>query len=230
MFARSKWRLDALAAELVIEAPPDGGAVGRVHVEPVDIRDAQAVEAAFARAAGAQGPFHALVANAGIGGANEAGPEDRFADLVATNLSGSYHSARAFERHAAQGPGPRHLVFIASILARIGVSGYTGYCASKAGLLGLTRALAMEWAPKDVRVNALCPGWVDTEMAREGIAGIAAGCGVSEEQALAMAMAQVPLGRMGTPEEVAGAVAWMLSPDAGLLTGQTLDQNGGAWM
>jgi NAD(P)-dependent dehydrogenase (short-subunit alcohol dehydrogenase family) len=119
---------------------------------------------------------------------------------------------------------------IASILARFGVPGYTGYCASKAGLLGLTRALAMELAPDDVRVNAVCPGWVNTAMARVGIKGMADAMDVSYDEARAEAMRAVPMGRMSEPSHVAGLVAWLLSEDAMGVTGQTLDMNNGAWM
>jgi len=93
------------------------------------------------------------VANSGLGGPNEPGPDDRFDDLVTTNLNGTYRSIRAFESHLAPGPEARHVVVIASILARIGVPGYTGYCASKAGLLGLVRSFAAELAPANVQVN-----------------------------------------------------------------------------
>jgi NAD(P)-dependent dehydrogenase (short-subunit alcohol dehydrogenase family) len=172
----------------------------------------------------------ALVANAGIGGPNEPGPKDRFEDLVATNLSGTYACLRAAQRHLAAGPDARHLVVIASVLARIGVGGYTGYCASKAGLLGLVRALAVELAPHNVQVNAVCPGWVDTEMAREGLRGMASAMGASLDEAKRTAMSAVPLGRMSRPEDVAGMVAWLVSPDARGVTGQGLDMNGGAFM
>ena len=97
--------------------------VGEALVVPADVRDRAAVDAAFARAAAERGPLFALVANAGIGGPNEAGPEDRFDDLVETNLTGTYSSARAAERHLADGPGARHLVLMASILGRFGVPG-----------------------------------------------------------------------------------------------------------
>ena len=121
-------------------------------------------------------------------------------------------------------------MFISSILARIGVAGYTGYCASKAGILGLARALAVELAPEDVHVNAVCPGWVATEMAFQGIQGIADGVGTDYDGAMEMAMSQVPMGRMSEPEDVAGLVAWLLTPDARGVTGQGLDMNGGAFM
>jgi NAD(P)-dependent dehydrogenase (short-subunit alcohol dehydrogenase family) len=195
-----------------------------------DIRKPKQVDAAFDAAAKASGPVHVLVANSGIGGANEPGKRDRFDDLIATNLSGTYACLRAAQRHLAPGPDARHLVVISSILARIGVAGYTGYCASKAGLLGLVRALAMELAPANVQVNAVCPGWVNTEMAHAGIDGIAKAIGGSHDDALKLAMEPVPLKRMSEPEDVAGLVAWLVSNDARGVTGQALDINNGAFM
>jgi NAD(P)-dependent dehydrogenase (short-subunit alcohol dehydrogenase family) len=119
---------------------------------------------------------------------------------------------------------------IASILARIGVAGYTGYSASKTGLLGLVRSLAAELAAQNVQVNAICPGWVRTDMAREGLELIARELGTGLDEAEELALRSVPLGRMGEPEDVAGTVAYLLSPAARGVTGQALDQNGGAWM
>ena len=195
-----------------------------------DIRDGAQVDEAFAAAAAAQGPIHVLVANAGIGGANEAGEGDRFEDLVATNLVGTYRCLRAAQRHLAEPPEPRHFVVTASILARIAVPGYTGYSASKAGLLGLVRSLAAELGGDDIPVNAICPGWVDTTMAWDGIDGIAEADGITREAAYARAMEAVPLGRMSQPADIAGVVAWLLSPDARGVTGQAIDVNGGAFM
>ena len=220
LLARDRRRLEETAAGL-------GGAS---HVAPCDVRDRGAVETAVAGAARALGPIHALVAASGVGGVNEDGEGDRFADLVHTNLVGTYATCRAAYRHLAPGPEPRHIVVVSSILARIGVPGYTGYCASKAGLLGLVRALAAELAPAGVQVNAVCPGWVDTDMAWEGLDAIAADAGGSREDAYRDAMKAVPLGRMTQPDEIAGTVAWLLSPDARGVTGQAIDHNGGAWM
>jgi NAD(P)-dependent dehydrogenase (short-subunit alcohol dehydrogenase family) len=221
---------------------------GEALVLALDVRDGAAVERRFAEAREKQGPIRALVANSGIGGPNGPGSSDasprastsdaskaergadRFEDLVATNLTGTYACLRAAEKHLAPRQDARHLVVISSILARIGVSGYTGYCASKAGLLGLVRALAMELAPANVQVNAVCPGWVDTDMARAGIEGMARAMKCTPEEARAIAMQDVPLGRMSAPEDVAGLVAWLLSSDARGVTGQGIDVNGGAWM
>jgi NAD(P)-dependent dehydrogenase (short-subunit alcohol dehydrogenase family) len=186
---------------------------------PVDIRDREAVD----RAIDSLGRLDGFVAVSGIGGANEPGPGDRWNDLVATNLSGTYWCLRAAERNLVDGG---RIVVIASILARIAVPGYTGYSASKAGLLGLVRSLAAELAPRDIQVNAVCPGWIDTDMAWRGLDAMPG----SREEAHAEAMKEVPLGRMGRPEDVAGTVAWLLSEDSRGVTGQTIDQNGGAWV
>ncbi len=184
----------------------------------VDIRDRDAVFAAFAE------PLDALVANAGVGGPNEPGERDRFDEIVRTNLDGTYWCCRAAEPHLPDGG---RIVVTSSILARIGVAGYTAYCASKAGLLGLVRAFAAELAPRRIQVNAICPGWVNTDMAWQGLS---AWPGLTAEQAWEIAVQEVPLRRMGEPAEIAGTVAWLLSDDALGVTGQAIDQNNGAWM
>jgi ketoreductase len=218
LMARDGARLEKVAAPL-------GAAALRC-----DIRDQAQVDEAFAAAAGEHGPINVLVANAGIGGENEAGAGDRFEDLVATNLVGTYRCLRAAQRHLAPPPEPRHFIVMASILARIAVPAYTGYSASKAGLLGLVRSLAAELGAEDIPVNAICPGWVDTTMAWDGIDGIAEADGITREAAYARAMEAVPLGRMSQPADIAGIVAWLLSPDARGVTGQAIDVNGGAFM
>jgi NAD(P)-dependent dehydrogenase (short-subunit alcohol dehydrogenase family) len=229
-------RLAAEGARLTLVARSREGleetaaAAGGARVEPCDIRVREHVDRAFEAAAAAEGPFFALAAVSGIGGPNEPGPDDRFADLVATNLSGTYWCVRAAERSLEPGPEPRHIVVISSILARIAVPGHTGYSASKAGLLGLVRSLAAELAPGNVQVNAICPGWVRSDMAWKGIDLMAATTGGTRASALDEAMREVPLGRMVEPDEIAGTVAWLLSADARGMTGQAVDHNGGAWM
>ncbi len=223
LMARNQARLQETA-----KAIQEAGGVASTHA--CDIRDQAAVAHAFAAAAQAHGPLHGLVANSGIGGPNAPGPDDRFADLVQTNLVGTYFCLRAAQAHLASGPQARHMVVISSILGRFGVPGYTGYCASKTALLGLVRAMSLELAEDGVLVNAVCPGWVDTDMAWEGIDGMAQGMGVSREEAHKIAMEPVPLGRMSTPDEIARSVSWLMSPDATSITGQGIDVNAGAWM
>jgi NAD(P)-dependent dehydrogenase (short-subunit alcohol dehydrogenase family) len=223
LMARQSERLEATAQEI-------RAAGGTASTHGCDIRDQDTVESAFAEAVGTHGPLHGLVANSGIGGPNAPGPDDRFHDLVQTNLVGTYHCLRAAQAHLAPGPDARHMVVISSILGRFGVPGYTGYCASKTALLGLVRALSLELAAEHILVNAVCPGWVDTDMAWEGIDGMAAGMGVSREDAHRIAMEPVPLGRMSTPEEIARSVSWLMSPGASSVTGQGIDVNAGAWM
>ena len=230
-------RVSALDATMAL-----GDGPGALASHACDVRDGESVRSAMASAVEAYGPVDVAISNAGIGGPNgpcfqEEGAEDRFDDLVSTNLGGTYRFFRAALEHLspeapdAHGAGPRrHLLAVSSILARIGVAGYSGYCASKAGVSGLVRAMAAELAPLHVQVNAVAPGWVDTDMAREGIDGMANAMGTSQEEALALAMKDVPLGRMGRPEEIAGLVTWLTSPDAHGVTGQTLDMNGGAFM
>jgi len=221
LVARGRERLEATAASIG----------GPVRVEPCDVRQRRRVEKSMTRAAGALGPIHALVAASGIGGPNGADDEggDRFDDIVQTNVNGTYYCVRAMLEHLAPGPDARHIVVLSSILARIAVPRYTGYSASKAGLLGLVRSFAAELAPRGVQVNAICPGWVDTDMAWLGLDAAAEASGGTREDAYRDAMTHVPLGRMSQPEDVAGTVAWLLSPDARNVTGQAIDQNGGAW-
>ena len=221
LVARDRARLEETAASID----------GDVWIAPWDIRDRRAVDDAVAGAARELGPVHALVACSGIGGGNGEDDDggDRFDDLVATNLNGTYYCVRAVLRHFAPGPDTRHVVVLSSILARIAVPGYTGYSASKSGLLGLVRSFAAELAPDDVQVNAICPGWVETDMAWKGLDAIAASTGGRRDDAYRDAMREVPLRRMSQPEDIAGTVAWLLSPDARGITGQAIDQNGGAW-
>jgi NAD(P)-dependent dehydrogenase (short-subunit alcohol dehydrogenase family) len=174
-----------------------------------------------------------IVANAGIGGANEYGPTDRWDEILATNLTGTYrlvHELLPFLRGADAPVGTKQIVMISSILGRIGVPGYTAYCASKAGLLGLMRSLAVGLAPEQIRVNAICPGWVDTEMSSDGLAGIAHAMGISVEEARRQEMSKVPLGKMSAPREIGEVVAFLLSGRERSITGQALDVNNGAFM
>ena len=116
------------------------------------------------------------------------------------------------------------------MLGRFGVPGYTAYCASKHGVIGLTRALALELAPRQITVNALCPGWVDTEMAAQGMRQGAAATGRTFEQFRERALGAVPIKRIIQPEEVAELVRFVASPGAAAITGQTYNICGGQTM
>ena len=203
--------------------------VGAVSA-PMDVRDAASILEAITVATNALGDLHVLVNNAGVGGANEPGEADRWNEILDTNLTGAYHVTRAALDRWAPGPEPRHIVMISSILGRIGVPGYTAYCASKAGMLGLVRALAMELAPDGTRVNAVCPGWVDTDMAWQGLDAMAAAMDTDRDGAWAEAARDVPLGKMATPGDVAAAVAFLVGEGGASFTGQALDLNNGSWM
>jgi NAD(P)-dependent dehydrogenase (short-subunit alcohol dehydrogenase family) len=110
------------------------------------------------------------------------------------------------------------------------VAGYTAYCASKHAVIGFTRALALELAPQQITVNALCPGWVDTEMAQQGMQQGAATTGQTFEQFRKSALGAVPIKRIIQPEEVAALVAFLASPAASAITGQTYNICGGQTM
>jgi len=205
---------------------------GDDHVVVVaDVSDATRLRNALAGAG--IDVLHAVIANAGIGGENRFGEDDRWSEIIDTNLTGTYNLVNLCLPLLRAGRGEddyRHVLIVSSILARLGVPGYSAYCASKAGLLGLMRSWASELAAEQILVNAICPGWVDTEMAREGIRGFAEGGGVSFDEARAEQMAMVPLGKMSEPEEIAAFIGYLTGPGQVSITGQTLDINNGAQM
>ena len=175
--------------------------------------------------------LYGLIANAGIGGENRFGDQDRWDEIIDTNLTGTYQTIQACLPLIKKDRAPfKKIIIISSILARLGVPGYSAYCASKAGLLGLTRSLAAEHSGDGILINALCPGWVNTEMAQEGLQGFADALDISKDQAYKEAMKPVPLGKMSQPEEVAKLVAFLVSEEQTSFTGQTLDINNGALM
>lgn len=199
-----------------------------------DVRDVAHLEAAMKRANDELGALRIVVANAGLSGRTPIVPEpdrDRAGDLarasaiVQTNLMGAYH---AFHAAAPLMPGPGRLIAVSSVLAKFGVSGYAAYCASKAGILGLVRALAHELGPRKITANAIVPGWVETEMAEVGLREIARATGRTREDVKADAVRAFPLGRFLEPEEVAELVVFLCTRAADGITGQALSICGGA--
>ena len=175
--------------------------------------------------------LYGLVANAGVGGENVYGEKDRWREVIETNLTGTYQTVQECLPYLKNDSASyKKIVILSSILARLGVPGYSAYCASKAGLLGLTRSLAAEYSGDKILINALCPGWVNTDMAQEGIDGFAEALNITREQAYQEAMKQVPLGKMSEPEEIAQFVGYLLTEQQTSLTGQTIDINNGALM
>lgn len=172
--------------------------------------------------------INGLVANSGIGGENYWGDDDRWADIINTNLTGTYNFVNTFLPALRKVDGEKHILITSSVLARLGVANYSAYCASKAGLLGLMRSWAVQFAPENILVNAICPGWVDTQMSQDGLQGIADGIGISKQKFYEIAMQSVPLKRMSQPEEIAGLIAYLLSQRS--ITGQTIDINAGSVM
>lgn len=205
-------------------------ALGRKAVAVTgDVSDRAASKRAIGRAAKAFGGLDIVVNNAGIGGANGGatpGP-DRWHEIVRTNLDGTFFVTTAALAHVPDGG---RIVNISSVLGRFGVPGYTAYCASKHGVIGLGKALALELAPRNITVNTICPGWVDTEMAHAGLQLMADGMGVSFDQAMATAMSAVPLGRILQPAEIGELVVWLSSPAAAGMTGQAISHCGGQVM
>jgi NAD(P)-dependent dehydrogenase (short-subunit alcohol dehydrogenase family) len=170
-----------------------------------------------------------LIANAGLGGANHFGPNDRWDEIISTNLSGTYNFVNTFLPFLKKNKQEyKHIVITSSVLARLGVPNYSAYCASKAGLLGLMRSWAAEFARDKILVNAICPGWVDTKMARDGIEEIARRSDSTYEESFKAAMQFVPLRKMSKPEEIGDLVYYLVNQIS--MTGQTLDINNGSVM
>ena len=170
-----------------------------------------------------------IIANAGIGGENNFGPNDRWKEFIDTNLTGTYLTVQHFLPALKRSNNKyKQIVITSSVLARLGVANYSAYCASKAGLLGLMRSWAVEYAPENILVNAICPGWVNTDMAQSGLQGIADGIGITKSEFFDIAMQSVPLKKMSEPEEVAQLVNYLVNQTS--ITGQTIDINAGSVM
>jgi len=195
----------------------------------MDVTSEASVAAAVDRLRSASPQINILVNNAGIGGGEpiEGSDVERWRRTIDTNLTGIYLVSRAVVASLADGG---RIVNMSSVLGRFGVAGYTAYCASKHGVIGFTRALALELAPRRITVNALCPGWVDTDMAAQGMQQGADATGDTFAQFRERALGAVPLKRFIQPAEVAELVRFLASPAASAITGQTYNICGGQTM
>ncbi|MGH7853782.1 MAG: SDR family NAD(P)-dependent oxidoreductase [Candidatus Binatia bacterium] len=197
----------------------------------MDVRNKAGVERAVDAIVSTWGPVHILVNNAGISGLSlMSDPDDaKWYDIVDTNLNGMYLVTRAILKTMPDHAGGR-VINISSVLGKFGVPGYTAYCTTKHGMIGFTRALALEVVDRGITVNSICPGWVDTEMATLGINETAAHLGMTPQEFRAQATAAVPIKRFLDADEVAEFVGYIASEAARGITGQAMNICGGQTM
>jgi NAD(P)-dependent dehydrogenase (short-subunit alcohol dehydrogenase family) len=196
-----------------------------------DVADAAAVAGAFEHAAQAFGPIDILINNAGQARSAllHKTPDELWQQMLAVNLTGVYHGIRAaLPRMLERGFG--RIVNIASTAGLRGYPFVAAYCASKHGVIGLTRALALEVAQRNVTVNAVCPGYTETAIVEEAIANIRKMTGRSAEAAREALVRTNPQGRLIQPAEIANTVAWLCLPGTESVTGQSIAIAGGEVM
>jgi 3-oxoacyl-[acyl-carrier protein] reductase len=202
--------LQALAAELG----------DRAHVVPCNLSDPVAVDGLVKQAADLMGSVDVLVNNAGItrdGLAMRMSDED-WASVIDVNLTATFRLCRAAMRGMMKARWGR-IINISSIVGSTGNPGQANYAASKAGMIAMSKSIAAEVASRGITVNAVAPGFIATAMTDK----------LNDDQA-ARILTQIPAGRMGTPSEIAAAVLYLASPEAGYVTGATLHVNGGMTM
>ncbi len=193
----------------------------------MDVTDEAAVARAFESLTGST--LDVLVNNAGAGGGQPIHKTDTesWRRVLDTNVWGTFLVSRQAVPLMREGG---RIINLSSVLGRFGVPGYTAYCASKHAVIGFTRALALEVVKRGITVNAICPGWVDTEMAAQGMQAGATAMGVTFDEFKAHAIGAVPIQRIIQPEEVANLVKFLASPGAAAITGQTYNICGGQVM
>jgi NAD(P)-dependent dehydrogenase (short-subunit alcohol dehydrogenase family) len=212
--------LDGGSARAVAEALVATGA--RAHAVVADVSDAAVVAGAVADARGALGAVHVLVGCAGIAGfapllEMTAAQWER---MLAVHLTGTFTATRAVLPDMIAARWGR-VVTISSVGGLRGGPNLTHYAAAKAGVIGFTKALALEVGMHGITANAVAPGLVDTPMLR--------GSGIPAA-VLEQSLRQIPVGRLGTPEDVAAVCAFLASPEAAFVTGQVVSPNGGGWL
>ena len=192
----------------------------RVHVLPANLGNTADVEGLIPAAEKAMGGLDILVHNAGVTRDNLflRMKDEEWEQVIAVNLTAGFRLARAAVRGMMKKRAGR-IIFITSVVGVTGNPGQGNYAASKAGLIGMAKALAQEIASRNVTVNCVAPGFIGTAMTD-----------VLDEKTREAAIGRIPMGRMGTPAEVAAAVAYLASPEAAYVTGATLHVNGGLAM
>ena len=213
---------DVAACERQAQRIRAGG--GEALAVPCDVTERASVASAIGAAVARFDRIDVLVNNAGLGGPTPLDDADdsRWDAILAANLTGVFRVTRAAAPHLSRGG---RVVNMSSVLGRFGVAGFSAYAASKHGVIGLTRSLALELAPREITVNAICPGWVETEMGREGFRRFG-----GEEKGREAAAKMAPLGRVLEPDEVAGLAVYLASEEARSVTGQAIVIDGGQVM
>jgi NAD(P)-dependent dehydrogenase (short-subunit alcohol dehydrogenase family) len=221
LVGRSRDALERLAAELP----------GQHGVEVADVSDSAQVQVAFEQAAAQRGPIAILVNNAGQAESAPFGKTslELWNRMLAVNLTGTFICTQAaLPGMLAAGRG--RIVNIASTAGQRGYAYVAAYCAAKHGVIGFTRSLALEVARKGITVNAVCPGYTETDILRDSIANVVAKTGRSEDEARAQFAATNPQQRIVQPEQVADAVRWLCGSGADAITGQAISVSGGEVM
>jgi NAD(P)-dependent dehydrogenase (short-subunit alcohol dehydrogenase family) len=220
LIGRDSARLATVAAEL-------GGADHAVPIE-ADVTDTKSVREAFATARRQFGPVHILVNNAGQAAAATFANTDEalWHGIIAVNLTGTYLCTRQAVPDMLQS-GFGRIVNIASIAGLRGAAYISAYATSKHAVIGLTRSLALEYATRNITVNAVCPGYTDTDIVRRAVDNIVKKTGRSASEALATLTATNPQGRLIAPAEVSNSVLWLCRPGTESVTGQSIVIAGG---
>jgi len=221
-------QLAASGATVIGTATSDGGAENiTTYLSPLggkgmclNVTDADSIAAVIKAITDEFGDVSILVNNAGITKDNllMMMKEDQWNDIIETNLTSIYRLSKAVIRKMMKARKGR-IINIASVVGLTGNPGQTNYSATKAGMLGFTKSLAREIGSRNITVNCVAPGFIDTDMTRE----------LPDEQRDAL-IAQIPLNRLGDPADIAAAVTFLASPIAAYITGETINVNGGMYM
>ena len=227
---RSHGKLQQQAEALRMQVPD-----AAIVLAPMDITDPHAVQAAVQQALAKLGPVNILVNNAGQAQSQPFVRTDAalWQQMLDVNLSGTFHVTQAvlpgmLDAASPGGGGtPGRIVNIASTAGLMGYAYVSAYVAAKHGVIGLTRALALELARKNITVNALCPGYTDTDIVQDAVRNIVVKTGQSEDQARQALAARNPQQRLVKPAEVAHSVLWLCAPGSEAINGQAIAIDGG---